>query len=92
MKLKDDTNLDDLEINVDFKTVSVEYVAINEDSDTWTYDCITDNAVSDFIHDFDDEYIVYKEFEGRTVHIELLEDQHYKLSSLMSRVSAFYKF
>ena len=80
MNLEDDPNLDDLEINVDFKTVSVEYVAINEESDPWTYDFIIDNAVSDFIHDFDDECIAYREFEGRTVHIELLEDQHYKLS------------
>ena len=82
MNLEDDTNLDDLEINVDFKTVSVEYVAINEDSDTWIYDFIIDNVVSDFIHDFDDECIAYKEFAGRTVCIELLEDQSYKLSFL----------
>ena len=83
LNLKDDLNLDDLEINVDFKTVSVEYVAINEDSDTWTVEFVLDGAVTDFIHDFDDELIAYKEFMGRTVHIIILEDQHYKLSWLM---------
>lgn len=80
LNLKDDLNLDDLEIDVGFKTVSVEYVAINEDSDTWTVEFVLDGAVPDFIHDFDDELIAYKEFMGRTVHITILEDRHYKLS------------
>lgn len=82
MNLKDDLNLDDLEINVGFKMVSVEYVAINEDSDTWTVEFVLDGAVTDFIHDFDDELIAHKEFMGRTVHITILEDRHYKLSFL----------
>lgn len=82
MNLEDDANLDDLEINVDFKTVSVEYFAINEDSDTWTIEFVLDEVVTDFIHDFDDELIAPKEFMGRTVRIELLEDQSYKLSFL----------
>lgn len=80
INLEDDPNLDDLEINVDFKTVSVEYVAINEDSAIWIYDFVIDNAITDFIRDFDNELIAYKEFQGRTVRIEMLQDQHYKLS------------
>ena len=82
MNLEDDTNLDDLEVSIDFKTVSVEYVAINEDSDAWTIEFVLDEAVTDFIHDLDDELIAAKEFMGRTVRIELLEDQSYKLSFL----------
>lgn len=80
MNLEDDLNLDDLEINVDFKTVSVEYVAINEDSDIRIHDFVIDNTITDFIRDFDNERIAYKEFQGRTVRIEMLQDQQYKLS------------
>ena len=80
INLEDDPNLDDIEVSVDFKTVSVESVPINEDSDTWTIEFVLDEAVADFIHDFDDELIAAKEFMGRTVRIELLEDQSYKLS------------
>lgn len=76
MKLEDDPNLDDLEINVDFKTASIEYVSINEDSDVWTYEFVLDDAVTNFIYDFDHECITY--FEGRIVRIELVEDQTYK--------------
>jgi len=78
--LKDDSNLDYLEINVDFKTVSIEYLAVNGDTYTWECDVVLDDAITDFIHDFDNERIAYRQFMGRTVHVELLEDKHYKLS------------
>lgn len=81
----DDVNTDDIDtdeicINVDFKMVTVEYSTMDEDSDDYTCDLVLNDAISDFIRDFDDELIAYKEFAGRTVHIKLLEDQHYKLS------------
>ena len=80
MNLENDPNLDYIEINVGFKTVSIESVPIDEDSDIWTCDFVLDDAITNFIRDFDDELIAYREFQGRTMRIELLEDQSYKLS------------
>ena len=60
--------------------VTVEYSAIGEDSDDYTYDFVLDDAISNFIRDFDIELIDYREFEERTMRIELLENQSYKLS------------
>ena len=76
----DDIDTDDICINVDFKMVTVEYSAMDEDSDNYTHDFVLDDAISNFIRDFDIELIDYREFEERTMRIELLEDQSYKLS------------
>ena len=78
--LRDEPNLDYLEINVDFKTVSIEYLSVNGDTYTWEPDVVLDEAITDFIRDFDNELIAYRQFMGKTVHVELLEDQSYKLS------------
>lgn len=71
---------DELCINVDFKIVTVEYSTMDEDSAYYTCYLALDDAITDFICDFDNELIAYKQFMGRTVHVELLEDQSYKLS------------
>lgn len=76
----DDIDTDEICINVDFQMVTVEYSTMDEDGDDYTCDLVLNDAIIDFIRDFDDELIACKEFAGRTVYIEPLEDQRYKLS------------
>ncbi len=70
-----DMNIDD-EIQI---AVQFEYAEIYNDNGDCEHYFLLDDAITDFIHDFDNEYIAYKEFQGRTVRIETLENQHHKL-------------
>ena len=71
-----DMNMDDeIEISVQF-----EYAEVYNDNDDCKHYFLLDDAITDFIRDFDNERIAYKEFQGRSMRIETLEDQHYKLS------------
>ena len=70
-----DMNMDDeIEIAVQF-----EYAEIYDENGDCKYHFLLDDAITDFIRGFDNECIVYKEFQGRTVRIETLENQHHKL-------------